>query len=60
MHRADPRVFLVAESAAGPLPEMRVRSVFFVQGDPRAVLLRSEDRGGALQIGKNAGAEPKR
>lgn len=33
MHRADPRVFLVAESASGPLPENEGRERIIVYGD---------------------------
>jgi hypothetical protein len=33
MHRADPRVFLVAETAAGPLPEDRGSVRLIVYGD---------------------------
>jgi hypothetical protein len=37
MHRADPRVFLVAETAAGPLPEDRGPVRLIVYGDkPRS------------------------
>ena len=57
MHRADPRVFLVAESAAGPLPENEGPVRLFVQGDRvrspyglKTVELR--------YVGKNAAAEP--
>ena len=57
MHRADPRVFLVAESAAGPLPENEGPVRLFVRGDRvrspyglKSVELR--------YVGKNASAEP--
>jgi hypothetical protein len=57
MHRADPRVFLVAESAAGPLPENEGPVRLFVQGDRvrspyglKSVELR--------YVARNAGAEP--
>jgi hypothetical protein len=57
MHRADPRVFLVAETAAGPLPENEGPVRLFVQGDRvrspyglKSVELR--------YVGKNAAAEP--
>jgi hypothetical protein len=57
MHRADPRVFLVAESAAGPLPENEGPVRVFVQGDRvrspyglKTVELR--------YVVKNAAAEP--
>jgi hypothetical protein len=33
MHRADPRVFLVAETASGPLPENEGPVRLIVQGD---------------------------
>ena len=59
MHRADPRVFLVAESAAGPLPENEGPVRLFVQGDRvrspyalKTVELR--------YVAKNAAAEPKK
>jgi hypothetical protein len=59
MHRADPRVFLVAETAAGPLPENEGPVRLFVRGDRvrssyglKSVELR--------YVGKNAGPEPKR
>lgn len=57
MHRADPRVFLVAESAAGPLPESEGPVRLFVQGDRvrspyglKTIELR--------YVAKNAAAEP--
>ena len=57
MHRADPRVFLVAETAAGPLPENEGPVRLFVRGDRvrssyglKSVELR--------YVGKNAGADP--
>jgi len=62
MHRADPRVFLVAETAAGPLPENEGPVRLFVRGDRmrspyglKSVELR--------YVARNAGAElakPKR
>jgi hypothetical protein len=59
MHRADPRVFLVAESAAGPLPENEGPVRLFVQGDRvrspyglKAVELR--------YVAKNAAVEPRK
>jgi hypothetical protein len=59
MHRADPRVFLVAETAAGPLPENEGPVRLFVQGDRvrSSYALKSVE---VRYIGKNAGAEPKR
>jgi hypothetical protein len=57
MHRADPRVFLIAESAAGALPENEGPVRLFVRGDRvrssyglKSVELR--------YISRNAGAEP--
>jgi hypothetical protein len=57
MHRADPRVFLVAETAAGPLPDNEGPVRLFVRGDRvrspyglKIVELR--------YISRNAGAEP--
>jgi hypothetical protein len=56
MHRADPRVFLVAETAAGPLPENEGPVRLFVRGDRmrspyglKSVELR--------YVARNAGAE---
>ena len=59
MHRADPRVFLVAESAAGPLPENEGPVRLFVQGDRvrSSYGLKTVE---VRYIGKNPGAEPKR
>ena len=58
MHRADPRVFLVAESAAGPLPENEGPVRLFVQGDRvrSSYALKTVE---VRYIGKNPGAEPK-
>ena len=57
MHRADPRVFLVAETAAGPLPENEGPVRMFVQGDRvrSAYALKSVE---LRYIGKNPAAEP--
>ena len=57
MHRADPRVFLVAETAAGPLPENEGPIRLFVQGDRvrSAYALKSVE---LRYIGKNPAAEP--
>jgi hypothetical protein len=59
MHRADPRVFLVAETAAGPLPENEGPVRLFVQGDRvrSSYALKSVE---VRYIGKNAADEPKR
>jgi Oxidoreductase molybdopterin binding domain len=59
MHRADPRVFLVAETAGGPLPENEGPVRMFVQGDR----VRSPYGLKTLEvryIAKNSSAEPKR
>ncbi len=59
MHRSDPRVFLVAESASGPLPDNEGPVRLFVQGDRvrSAYALKTVE---VRYIGKNPGAEPKR
>ena len=59
MHRSDPRVFLVAETGSGPLPENEGPIRMFVQGDR----VRSPYGLKALEvryIAKNSSAEPKR
>jgi DMSO/TMAO reductase YedYZ molybdopterin-dependent catalytic subunit len=59
MHRADPRVFLVAETAGGPLPENEGPVRMFVQGDR----VRSPYGLKTLEIryiATNSSAEPKR
>ena len=59
MHRADPRVFLVAESAAGPLPEDQGPVRLFVQGD-RARSAYGLKTVELRYVAKNAAAEPKK
>ena len=59
MHRSDPRVFLVAETAGGPLPENEGPVRMFVQGDR----VRSPYGLKTLEvryIAKNSSTEPKR
>lgn len=59
MHRADPRVFLVAETASGPLPENEGPVRLFVQGDRvrSAYALKTVE---VRYLAKNAAAETKR
>jgi hypothetical protein len=59
MHRADPRVFLVSETAAGPLPENEGPVRLIVHGD------RVRSPYGLAEVelryvSQNPGAEPKR
>jgi hypothetical protein len=59
MHRADPRVFLVSETAAGPLPENEGPVRLIVHGDR----VRSPYGLADVElryVSQNPGAEPKR
>jgi hypothetical protein len=59
MHRSDPRVFLVPESAAGPLPENEGPVRLVVHGDrvrSSYALADFELR----HVAQNPGPEPKR
>lgn len=59
MHRADPRVFLVSETAAGPLPANEGPVRLIVHGDR----VRSAYALAAVElryVGQNPGAEPKK
>lgn len=57
MNRSDPRVFLVAETAAGPLPENEGPVRLIVRGDRvrSAYALKSVD---VRYVGQNPGPEP--
>lgn len=59
MHRADPRVYLVSESAAGPLPENEGPVRLIVLGDRvrSAYALRSIE---LRHVAQNPAAEPAR
>ena len=57
MNRSDPRVFLVSETAAGPLPENEGPVRLIVRGDRvrSAYALKSIE---VRYVGQNPGAEP--
>lgn len=59
MHRADPRVYLVSETAAGPLPENEGPVRLIVLGDRirSSYALRDLE---LRYLGQNPGAEPRR
>jgi hypothetical protein len=59
MHRADPRVYLVSETAAGPLPDNEGPVRLIVLGDRvrSSYALRDLE---LRYLGQNPGAEPKR
>ena len=58
MHRADPRVFLVSETAAGPLPESEGPVRLIVHGDRVRSSYALKDVE-LRYVGQNPGPEPK-